>query len=44
MCEMRTCKTCGETKPLEEGFYKTGSEYSLKVSAHMQTLRERNDK
>ncbi|HFC7518816.1 TPA: hypothetical protein ACLAV6_000089 [Neisseria meningitidis] len=20
--EMRTCKTCGETKPLETGFYK----------------------
>ena len=31
MCEMRTCKTCGETKPLEEGFYKTGSAYSHKV-------------
>lgn len=29
--EMRTCKTCGETKPLEEGFYKTGSAYSHKV-------------
>ena len=29
--EIRTCKTCGETKPLEEGFYKTGSEYSRKV-------------
>ena len=23
--EMRTCKTCGETKPLETGFYKNGS-------------------
>ena len=22
MCEMRTCKGCGETKPLETGFYK----------------------
>lgn len=22
MCEMRTCKTCGETKPLETGFPK----------------------
>ena len=23
--EIRTCKTCGETKPLETGFYKNGS-------------------
>lgn len=23
--KMRTCKTCGETKPLETGFYKNGS-------------------
>ncbi|HEZ1924575.1 TPA: hypothetical protein WHP10_000664 [Neisseria meningitidis] len=28
--EMRICKTCGETKPLETGFYKNGS-YSQKV-------------
>ena len=28
--EMRTCKTCGETKPLETGFYKNGS-YRQKV-------------
>lgn len=29
--EMRTCKTCGETKPLEKGFYKTGSPDNPKV-------------
>lgn len=28
--EMRTCKTCGETKPIQTGFYKNGS-YSQEV-------------
>lgn len=29
--EMRTCKTCGETKPLAAGFYKNRTDYDSKV-------------
>lgn len=29
--EMRTCKTCGETKPIQTGFYKNRTGYDSKV-------------
>lgn len=29
--EMRTCKTCGKTKPLAAGFYKNRTDYGSKV-------------
>lgn len=50
MEETRTCRTCGEIKPLEEGFYRVGVRdrkyyrYVCKTCWHQKVLKTRKKK